>query len=119
MKTLLTAAAVLDAADLIVEEVEVPEWPNPGTTEPGIIRLKQMDAERSAAFTKEVNEHGDDGMFIILAFSAVDEQDNLIFTIDDIARLRKKNFRVLSRLQDICLRINKMRPADETNRKNV
>lgn len=115
---LISSLSILDADDLLVEEALIPEWPDPETGEPGVMRLQQMDAERSALFTAAINLSGEDGMFIILVFCAVDTDNHLIFSMDDVPKLRKKNFRVLSRLQDICLRINKMRGEDETARKN-
>jgi hypothetical protein len=104
--TLLSATSVLDAPDLKEEIVEIPEWPADGA--PGKLRLLEMDAERTQLFTTAMETHGVDGMSVILIFCAVNEDGALLFTMDDLARMRKKNFRVLDRLQRICLRLNGM-----------
>jgi hypothetical protein len=107
--TLLNAAQVFDAPDLKEETVEIPEWPNPDGT-PGQLRLREMDAATTALMTAAMSGRADDGVSIILIFTAVDTENNLIFTMEDLVRLRKKNFRVLDRLQRICLRLNGMGP---------
>lgn len=116
-KTYLSAASILAAEDLIVHEEEVPEWPDPATGLPGIVRLMQMSAEESFNFTQKVEQDGNNGMFIMLRYSAVDADGTLLFTDEDIVKLRKKSMKVLNRLQQICLSMNGMRGEDEVTLK--
>ncbi len=102
--SLLSAASILAAEDIKFEVVEVPEWG-------GSVYLQQMNAEETRAFSKlmqtTVNE--ENGMFLMLIHSARTGKDGeLVFTIEQLPELRKKNFDVLLRLQRIALRLNKM-----------
>ena len=106
MAVLLSAASILAANDLKTVDEPVPEWPNADGS-PGIIRLRELTAEASLTLTKRMEAgEGDDGMFIIIAMSAIDAEGNLLFTEEDIKALKKKNLHVLNRLQRICLRMN-------------
>jgi len=107
-QTLLSAASILDAEDLSEETVDVPEWG-------GAVRLCQMTAEETREFTKHMStiQGEEDGMFLMLVYSARDVERKMIFTVEDVARLRKKNINVLNRLQRIALRLNKMGDAGE------
>ena len=110
---LLTSSQVLDAKDLEEHTEEVPEWPNPDGS-PGRIRLVQLNAIENIELIEAVKTGGDviadggmDGMFIILVFMARDEKGGRVFTMEDVERLRKKNFHVINRLQQRCLKLNK------------
>ena len=78
--------------------------------------FRQMDAEQSKKFADEMNGPlGEDGMFLVLIRSAIDHEGDYIFAAPDappevvmeaIQKLRKKNIRVLNRLQRVCLSLN-------------
>ena len=113
-QSLLSADRILSAADLTEETVEVPEWSNEDGS-PGLIRLQQMTADESIQWTKDVQDlekggpEGENGMFLMLIYSAKDAEGNRLFpSLDVIAQLRKKNFHVIDRLQRVGIRLNKM-----------
>jgi hypothetical protein len=109
---LLDRARILEMPDLIVVDVPIPEWPNADGT-PGVIRLRQLSAEAAFQLAWEV-QHGraEDGMFLLIALSAVDEHGALLFSERDIARLKQKNVHALDRLQRVCLALNAGAYAD-------
>lgn len=115
-QTLLSRSQVLEAVDLSSEDIEVPEWG-------GTIRLQQMNAEESSAFSKSLDEHnargGQNGMYLMLIHSARDLEGNLLFTEEDLPALKKKSIDVLNRLQRIALRLNKMGVVEELAIKKV
>lgn len=100
---LLSASNILDAEDLSYRDIDVPEWG-------GMIRLNQLNAEETTAFTDEMDtiQGTKDGMYLMLIHCARDAEGNRIFTKEDLPRLRKKSIRVLNRLQRIALEINQM-----------
>jgi len=100
-QTLLSRSQILEAVDLDHEDVDCPEWGGP-------VRIQQMNAEESTAFTKALAEHPDCGMYLMTIHSARDTEGNLLFTIEDLPALKKKNIDVLNRLQLVALRLNKM-----------
>lgn len=105
---LLTREAILAAEDIKIDTVTVPEWPD-AEGQPGLVRLRQMSAEESMGLTRlMVGDAGKDGMYIMLVASAIDEEGNPLFTMEDVPALRKKNFKVLDRLQRIALSMNSM-----------
>lgn len=102
----LSASNVFDAPDLKIHEEPVSEWPDT-EGKPGLMIFRQMDAEQSKQFADDMNGPlGEDGMFLILIRSAINREGEYIFTIEDLPKLRKKNIRVLNRLQRICLSLN-------------
>jgi len=112
-QTLLSAAQILAAEDLSHEDHEVPEWG-------GTVRLQQMSAEESMAFTKELKEvnaaagEGQNlGMFLMLVHSARYLDGKRIFTVADLPGLKRKSIDVLNRLQRITLKLNKMGFVEE------
>jgi hypothetical protein len=98
----LTAAQIRDAVDLKEDIVEIPEWG-------GSVRLVQMTAAESLEMTKlmSVQAHADDGIFLMLVFSAKDAEGNRLFTIEDVLELKKKNFNVLNTLQRRAITLNR------------
>ena len=110
---LLSAASILAASDLVEETVEVPEWPNEDGT-PGRIRFLQMTADENIQWTKDMADEaiggpaGENGMFLMVVYSAVDADGKRLFTLEDIIRLRAKSFHVIHRLQQVAMRLNQM-----------
>jgi len=98
---LLSAAAIKAAVDRKEETVEVPEWG-------GSVRLVQMTAAESGEFSKELKTLAgeESGMFLMLVYSARNEQGERILTIEDVPALKEKNINVLIRLQRKALELN-------------
>ena len=105
MPSTLLSAAAIKAAKLRYEDVEVPEWG-------GTVRIQQMSALESMEFSEEAAElkkkhNRSVGLYLMLVYSARDEQGQRIFAVDDIPFLMEKGIAVLNRLQMIALRLNR------------
>jgi hypothetical protein len=109
-KKFLTAAEILEADDLKVEEVDVPEWG-------GIVRLRPMSALEAIEYT-EANKAGDKKHAAVrmAAVCVVDEDGNPAFTADQVAQLSKKSLAAFMRIQKVAMRINGL---DEKETKEV
>ncbi|HMF88741.1 MAG TPA: hypothetical protein VK575_11740 [Gemmatimonadaceae bacterium] len=114
----LSAADVESAADAKYAEVEVPEWG-------GAIRLKSMTAGQSMKQLADLRKYPDDGMCIILIYSAVNEADEYTYSMDrvdekgvplDLIMLRQKSMHVLDRIQRVCVALNKEKPTEEVKK---
>jgi hypothetical protein len=111
---LLSAAQIVDAADLAFEVVEVPEWN-------GTVRIEEMSAAESVQFSGIMDATERNlGMFLIIVFTARDDNHARLFpgdTVDEIMphieNLKKKSVHVLMRLQKAALRVNKMAVAEQ------
>jgi hypothetical protein len=102
----LTRDQILSAEDLPTEDVDVPEWG-------GHILLRVMPGIDREEFEGSVLEDRDDKSTRefrtkLVAFCAVDDKGERLFTLEHVERLGKKNGKVLDRLADVCLRINGM-----------
>ncbi len=118
---LISASRIFEAEDLAEHIEEVPEWSNEDGT-PGRLRLVQMTAAENIELTTLVGESKEtivDGMFLILVYCAKDEEGKRIFTKEDVVKLREKNFHVINRLQQLCLRLNKTGAAEEETLKKA
>lgn len=111
-KKVLSAADILEASDIVREEVDVPEWG-------GTVILQSLSGEEVTRFIQNT-EDGDrkDSSLRILVMSAVDEEGNKLFTEEAIKELRKKSFRAVMRLQEKALEINGMSGHSERVLKN-
>jgi hypothetical protein len=123
MSEVLSGSQILEAKDLTIEDVSVPEWPG-SDGEPGIIKIHQLSAEGIMVFQNEMTkpENKTLGMFVILVFTAMsgdgtplfplpeDEAERALVLAGYIASLKKKNMNVLNRLQRVALRVNSMLP---------
>jgi len=118
----LTRERILGTADLLWEDVEIPEWPDEDGS-PGIVRMWEMDAGESIEFSKRTAGDGAlDAIYIVIVMCArpgttvvegepVTRPDERLFTMEDLDGLRRKNMRVLMKLQFAALRVNKMLPG--------
>lgn len=102
----LTRDQILSAEDLPTEDVDVPEWG-------GHILLRVMPGIDREEFEGSVLEDRDEKSTRefrtkLVAFCAVDDKGERLFTLEHVERLGKKNGKVLDRLADICLRVNGM-----------
>lgn len=121
MSEYLSADNILEAKDLAVQDVTVPEWPD-AQGNPGIVCLRQLSAEGMMRMTEDMNEHPKEGMFIILVHTACDKDRQPVFPLpeDEDARkeqlaqyvkaLKGKNFKVLNVLQFAAMKVNDMGP---------
>jgi hypothetical protein len=100
---LLSASQIFDAVDLKEDVVDVTEWG-------GKIRLVQLTAAESMQLTRDMDtkENVGNGMYLMLVYSARNEQNERLFTLDDVEKLKLKNFNVLNMLQNRALRLNAM-----------
>lgn len=102
MSKVLTAEDIFAAQDLTEDLVAVPEWG-------GDVRLKQLSAKATIEMTKEIEDPANKGlgMFLVLVHMALKEDGSKAFTVDDIEKLKTKNFNILNRLQMAALKLNR------------
>lgn len=99
-KKFLTAQDILDADDMAVVEVDVPEWG-------GTIRLRPMSAEEVIAFNEENKDANKKHAALrVTAACAVDEAGNRLFTSKQMESLAKKSLAAFMRIQKVAMRIN-------------
>lgn len=93
---MLTRDEILDAEDLKRETVDVPEWG-------GEVTVQEMSGAQRDAYEVHITSTPEDTRPTVVrarlaAFSIVDEEGELIFTIDDITKLAKKSAKALDRV---------------------
>ena len=111
--TLLTKDQILKADDRSHEDVDVPEWG-------GSVRLIAMAAcERDAFEASMLNSKGKGDKQKLKNFRArfisrciVDADNNCLFSDKDLVELGKKSAAPISRIFDICQRLNGMTDKD-------
>ncbi len=99
---ILTAADILGAEDITIEDVQVPEWS-------GIVRLKSMTALEVQNFLEKQEVNKIDKFHsaaLLVSLCAVGPDGEQIFTSDDLVALRSKSFRAIMRLQKVAMKIN-------------
>jgi len=93
----LTASEILDAADIKYVDVDVPEWG-------GTVRIAVMSGTARDAYEQQITSRRgktdtvENLRALYLSYCLVDEDDKLLFSPADIARLGSKSGNVLSRL---------------------
>ncbi|EKE68689.1 hypothetical protein P24_17147 [Oceanibaculum indicum P24] len=105
---LLSAAAILSAADLPHEDVAVPEWG-------GTVRIRTMMSRERDEFEtwlianqgKHQNVRGH-----LVALCAVGDDGQRLFTIEQASALGEKSAKAMDRLFDVAQRLNGMGAAD-------
>lgn len=102
----LTREAVLGALDLKRETVSVPEWG-------GDVIVQEMTAARRLEFERLITEDEKQLRELLVAFCAVDEAGELLFTPLDVQKLSGKSFRAIKRVSDVALRLNRVGAAQE------
>jgi hypothetical protein len=113
MTNVLSVTGILDACDLAVERVEVPEWN-------GIVLIKQLSAAGILKLQAQLEEDTKnlEGLYLVLVATIVKEDGTPLFTAEDIPRLKEKNLSILHRLQRVALRINTMVSQEPAELKN-
>lgn len=103
MSGLLSKSAILSAADLKHEDVEVKAWG-------GTVRIRAMNGLERDEFRAAI---ADDGPLPVGKFSAallvatiVDEKGERLFTADDMAALQTKSARSLDAPANVAMRLN-------------
>lgn len=104
--TLLSRQAVLDAPELIYEDVEVPEWG-------GTIRVKAISGAERDRFEASVAERKgrkvrynmENLRARLVQLAAIDEAGKLLFKRNDVAVLGQKSAAALNRVFEVARRL--------------
>lgn len=112
-KKFVGKAAILQAADLPVEELEVPEWG-------GWVRVKTLTAAERDAFENDiVQRNGRDVRTNarnirakLVAATLVDDEGRSLFTLADVEALGQKSAKALDRVFAVASVLAGMREAD-------
>lgn len=115
----LTREAFLQAQNIEAEKVEVPRLG-------GSVRVKVMSCTERAVWDHEIsvsaNNNGDiprDLRSLLASLTAVDEQNQRIFSAEDAAILAEKDYLLIEPIVEAALRINQLLPkAVEEAKKN-
>jgi hypothetical protein len=110
---ILNRDTILQANDLPMEAVEVPEWG-------GTVHIKTMSGTERDRFDAAIIKRGksDDtfdtrGLRVdVVVLTACDENGNLLFTDDDKPALSKKSGAVLDRLCNVARKLNGILDTD-------
>jgi hypothetical protein len=95
---------ILEADDLRREEVEVPEWG--GTVLIAAMNGTVRDAWEQSLIGPKGKVNIENVRARLVAYTAVDEHGNRVFTEEDIERLGGKSAAVLERLCKVAQRLN-------------
>jgi hypothetical protein len=112
-KPYLTRKEILQAGDLEIEDVEVPEWG-------GVVRVRgltgeERDALEMAMITrkgKSIEIQGSNFRARLVAMSVVDERGERIFSDSDVAALGNKSGHALQRVFEVAQRLSGFSEAD-------
>lgn len=110
---LLTREAILNAADLVTEDVEVPEWG-------GTVRVRGLTGSERDAFEQSIMEQRGRDVALnlrnirakLVALSVVDEQGKRVFSDDDVKALGQKSAVALQRVFEVAQRLSGLRSED-------
>jgi hypothetical protein len=110
---LLTREAILNAPDLQVEDVDVPEWG-------GKVRVRGLTGAERDAFEQSIMEQRGRDMSLnlrnirakLVALSVVDEQNNRVFSDADVKALGQKSAVALQRVFEVAQRLSGLRNED-------
>jgi hypothetical protein len=110
---LLTREAILNAPDIQVEDVDVPEWG-------GKVRVRGLTGAERDAFEQSIMEQRGRDMSLnlrnirakLVALSVVDEQNNRIFSDADVKALGQKSAVALQRVFEVAQRLSGLRNED-------
>lgn len=117
---LLTAQQIIDADDILHEDVPCPEWG-------GDVRIKMLDGNELDAYRREYKEANDahysrgfcediTGRELFLSHVCCDESGGRLFNASQVEALGKKSCKALERLYSRALALNY--PSTEELRKN-
>ena len=112
-KKLLSKDAILGAADVVTEEVAVPEWG-------GDVLVRGLTgSERDAFESESVQTNGRNTKMNLrnvrarlVVLSVVDEEGKRLFGFHDIEQLGEKSARALDRIFAVAMRLSGLREGD-------
>lgn len=104
---MLSRDAILGAADLNIQHVEVPEWG-------GTVCLRALTlAEMQEVEAKQAATEGAELMALMVAYGLCDDAGQRLFTGDaDVQALLAKNAQVIVRLSRACMAANRLTKKD-------
>jgi len=111
----LTKDDILQADDIAIRKVAVPEWAKDGNKETAFVFVKSMSGTERDAFEAAISQvRGGVENFRakLAAFTICDEQGNLLFSQKDIAALGKKSSAALQRVFNAASRLSKISNQD-------
>jgi hypothetical protein len=115
----LTRAQILDAVDLPIVAVKVPEWAMNGTDEVCVRGMTVGERDLLIRVWGGEAVLDDERSARIASICIVDEQGNRVFTDEDIAALKRKSHTAMDRVLSVALDLSGMRPKPaEDIRKN-
>jgi hypothetical protein len=105
--TRLTRAQILNSFPA-TEDVPVPEWGDPA----GVVTVTALNGPRRLAYAKA--QWGEDGKLkdgdrqdaILVVFSVVDADGELLFTVDDVETLWQKSSAAMDRVFKVATRLS-------------
>lgn len=106
----LTRDQVLEAEDVRREEVEVPEWG--GTVLISSMNGRARDAWEQSLIGDKGKVNTENVRARLVAYTAVDEGGNRLFTEADVDRLGQKSAAALERLCKVAQRLNRLTEQD-------
>ena len=110
---MLTREDILQADDLKRIEVKVPEWN-------GSVYVRQLNGEDGVAMVEAMRDSEGNIVAsrmipVTVAFTACDEEGNLLFAINDVEAIGKKSARALKRIFEVSNALNSISEEDEGN----
>jgi hypothetical protein len=131
---LLNRNQVLSANDLVFRDVPTPEWAPEGSSpeeraDTGV-RIRNLTGDGRGAFIQhslEMKKKEDNKEkvnfeieMLLIAMTAVDGENNLLFTREDVAALGQKNADVISRLATVAQELSGLdKKSQEAAAKNL
>lgn len=112
VKKYLTATEIIEAKDIEIVDVDVPEWG-------GIVRLRAMSGEEAVTFVESLKGQLATSSARIIASCAVDEDGKHLFTFEQVEQIKKKSLKAIMRLQKEALRINGLTEEGTAATKNA
>jgi hypothetical protein len=102
---ILSKEQILAASDLKRVTVAMPEWG-------GEVILQEMTLEQRLSFEQALDPEGNNMRCAIVAFCAVNEAGELLFTLEDVQALAKKNGKAIIRLSSKAIRLNRVQERE-------
>lgn len=94
---------ILGTPDLKKELVEVPEWPDAGP-----LYVREMSGKERLAFETTLQAGDANAVTMAVAFTICDEAGNLIFGAEDAPAIAEKNAKVIRRIYDAAIALNRV-----------
>lgn len=99
---------ILEAQDLARQVIPVAKWG-------GDVIVQEMTAAQRLEFEQLVSDDETQARVLLVAFSAVDEQGKLLFSVDDVKALGEKNFKIIRKLSDAAMLLNRFGGAADAD----